>query len=179
MEVAQYIREHLLQFKKNGKSLFMIMDAMGQISPDGHPWQRRREACLPMVTAMFNRELGLEYDEVDLQHAVAQGHWFVGSYTMSMQHPVTRKTTPIFKDQSVGDSMFRIVVKSNMTKHMAANLVHEIHSAVEFLDTHPNNAITAKRPRIAKKIPGAAWAADHIKEWAHKAASFVADAHGA
>jgi glutamate decarboxylase len=143
MAVAQFIREKLLEFKKDGKPLFVIMDAVGQSS---------QKICLPVVTAMLNHELGLGYDEIDLQHVVAQGHWYVSGYHMSMHHPLTEKTIPIFKDQTVDKAMFRVVVKNNLTKAMAVSLVREIRSAVEFLDTHENKElIRHKRPRIDKE----------------------------
>lgn len=128
LAVSQYIRGCLQAMTRNGKSLFTIMDAVGQST---------QKHCLPVVTAMFNDELDLSYDEIDLQHAVAQGHWYVSGYRMSMHHPLTEESMQIFEDKPVKAAMFRVVVKNNLTMSMAKNLVKEIQAAVEFLDSHP------------------------------------------
>ena len=40
---------------------------------------------LPVVTARVNPALGAPYDDVDLQHAIAQEHWYVCGYKMNMK----------------------------------------------------------------------------------------------
>merc|ERR1711879_555129 len=55
MAVAQLLREHLRSLRYRGKPRFRILDA--------HPLP-----CLPVVTAMLNPDLELEYNDVDLQN---------------------------------------------------------------------------------------------------------------
>ena len=61
--VAAKIRHGIAELKnKNGVPYVKMLDA-----GDTH--------CLPVVTAMVNPALGASYDDVDLQHAIAQEHW--------------------------------------------------------------------------------------------------------
>ena len=41
--------------------------------------------CLPVVTARVNPALNAPYDDIDLQHAIAQEHWYVCGYKMNMK----------------------------------------------------------------------------------------------
>eukprot|EP00967_Tisochrysis_lutea_P142399 scaffold263002_cov31-Tisochrysis_lutea.AAC.3 len=45
--------------------------------------------CLPVVAAMLNPELEWSYDSIDMQHVLAQSHWYVSGYSMSFTHPVS------------------------------------------------------------------------------------------
>jgi glutamate decarboxylase len=141
MAVAQYIRDCLQAMKRDGKSVFTIMDAVGQST---------QKVCLPVVTAMFNPELGLSYDEIDLQHVVAQGHWYVSGYRMSMHHPLTEETMQIFEDKPVEAAMFRVVVKNNLTKVMAKHLLTQIQAAIVFLDSHSTAGVKHKKAKTMK-----------------------------
>jgi len=127
MSVASYIRTGLTNMMQDGKPIFVILDAVGQ---------SEQKVCLPVVTAMFNPELSLPYDEIDLQHVIAQGHWYVSGYHMSMHHPLKHTTMPLFSDQPVEQAMFRVVVKNNLTMAMAGHLLKEVTSAIEFLHAH-------------------------------------------
>ena len=62
MHNAKLIRDGMKTMTKNGKPLFVMLD-------DGDT------GCLPVVTAMLNPELGLHYNDIDLQHTIAQDHW--------------------------------------------------------------------------------------------------------
>ena len=121
MANASYLRESLAAMRWNDKPRFVILD-------DGH------EGCLPVVTARLNPECGFGYDDVDLQHVLSQHHWYVGSYRMQFDHPLTHEALPLFHDADPDLSMFRIVVKSNLTRNMARHLVESIRIALEFLD---------------------------------------------
>lgn len=127
MMVAAHIREGLAKMTHEGKPLFVILDAVGQST---------QKLCLPVVGAMFNPELKLSYDEINLQDAIAQSHWYVSGYKMSAQHPLTHETIPLFSDQSIEQAMFRIVVKNNLTMTLATHLLREIAKAVRFLDVN-------------------------------------------
>ena len=108
--------------------------------PDGTPYVVLLDAgnagCLPVVTARVNPALGAPYDDVDLQHAIAQEHWYVCGYKMNMRHPLTGETLPLFSDRDADTTMFRVVVKANVSMPMANNLVSAIEKAFRFLDAH-------------------------------------------
>ena len=122
MANAAYLRQGLREMTVNGKPRFVILD-------DGD------SGCLPVVTAMLNPACGFGYDDVDLQHTLSQHHWYVGSYRMQLDHPLTHENLALFHDASADSTMFRIVVKSNLTRNMATHLIESIRVALEFLDS--------------------------------------------
>ena len=122
MANAAYLRAGLSAMRVHGKPRFVILD-------DGDA------GCLPVVTAMLNPECGLGYDDVDLQHVLSQHHWYVGSYRMQFEDPLDHESLPLFHDADPDASMFRIVVKSNLTRNMASHLLESIGVALEFLDS--------------------------------------------
>ncbi|MCY4604184.1 MAG: hypothetical protein OXE49_08135, partial [Gemmatimonadetes bacterium] len=93
------------------------------------------EGCLPVVTARLNPECELGYDDVALQHVLSQHHWYVGSYRMRFEHPLSEEQLPLFCDADAESCMFRIVVKSNLTRGMAEHLLESICVALDFLDS--------------------------------------------
>jgi len=121
MRNAQFIREGLASITYEGKPRFVLLD-------DGD------ETCLPVVTAMLNPECGFTYDDIDLQHVLSQHHWYVSGYRMGLDDPVSEETIPLFHDQDAKKTMFRIVVKSNLTRDMATHLLSSFEAAFEFLD---------------------------------------------
>merc|ERR1712176_1219557 len=127
MATAAYIRDGLSNMCYEGQPLFVIIDAVGQ---------SEQKICLPVVAAMFNPDLNLSYDEINLQDVIAQLHWYVGGYKMSAHHPLTDETMPLFSDQPTTQAMFRIVVKNNLTMNLAAHLLREIAKAVRYLSVH-------------------------------------------
>ena len=62
MAITKYIRDHLKKCTLNGKPRFEILDA-----GDEH--------CLPVLAARLNPNLHLKYNDIDLQHAMAEYHW--------------------------------------------------------------------------------------------------------
>ena len=88
------------------------------------------------VTARVNPALNAPYDDIDLQHAIAQEHWYVCGYKMSMKHPITEETHHLFHDADPSTPMFRVVVKANLSMPMADNLVASIKKSFAFLDAH-------------------------------------------
>mmetsp|Transcript_100501 Transcript_100501/g.292958 ORF Transcript_100501/g.292958 Transcript_100501/m.292958 type:complete len:563 (+) Transcript_100501:87-1775(+) len=145
MAVSQFIREGFMKMthRDTGKPLFTVIDAVGQSS---------QKLCLPVVTAMFTHELSLSYDEIDLQHIIAQGHWYVSGYHMSMHHPLKHTSMPLFHDQPTEQAMFRVVVKNNLTMAMANHLLREVATAVAFLQMH-DEGFHHKKPRLEKGTP--------------------------
>jgi len=122
MANAQFLRTGLQEMTCSGQPRFVMLD-------DGE------QHCLPVVTAMLNPECGFSYDDIDLQHVLSQHHWYVSGYRMGFEHPSTDKTEPLFSDSDADQSMFRIVVKNNLTRDMARDLLGAFDAAFEFLDS--------------------------------------------
>uniref|UniRef100_A0A7S3ZJH9 Glutamate decarboxylase n=1 Tax=Pelagomonas calceolata TaxID=35677 RepID=A0A7S3ZJH9_9STRA len=124
MAVAARIRKGLKELKR----------------ADGTPYVQLLDAgdtkCLPVVTARVNPALNAPYDDIDLQHAIAQEHWYVCGYKMNMKHPITEETHHLFHDADPSTPMFRVVVKANLSMPMADNLVASIKKSFAFLDAH-------------------------------------------
>merc|ERR1712190_455808 len=106
---------------KAGQSYFELMDA-GDTK------------CLPVFAARLNPELGLRYNDIDLQHKLAEDHWYVSGYHLSMTHPLTEETMPLFHDAPADGTMFRVVVKSNLTRYLAKDLVENFKASLQALD---------------------------------------------
>ncbi len=122
MENARYIRDGLKAMTHKGKPRFRLLD-------------NGDEGCLPVVAAMLTPEFGRQYDDIDLQHVISQHHWYVGSYRMEYHHPLSGERKPLFRDADADSTMFRIVVKSNLTRNMAGHLIESIEEAVQLLDS--------------------------------------------
>ena len=134
MSNAAFIRRGLAAMTHHGQARFVILD-------DGD------HGCLPVVAARLNPALGLVYDDTDLQHALNESRWYVGAYHMSFKDPSTDELKPLFCDQPTSGSMFRIVVKANLTKILAINLLEAFKESLSFLDEHALNY----KPTIEKK----------------------------
>jgi glutamate decarboxylase len=128
MSNAQHIRAALSQMTVNGQPRFIILD-------DGP------RDCLPVVTAMLNPECNFTYDDIDLQHVLSQQHWYVSGYKMGINDPITEEYRALFSDQDKDKTMFRIVVKNNLTRNMANHLVDSFEAAFELLDAVDFSAI--------------------------------------
>ena len=67
----------------------LLSRAVRESSEDGTPYVQLLDAgdtkCLPVVTARVNPALNAPYDDIDLQHAIAQEHWYVCGYKMNMK----------------------------------------------------------------------------------------------
>lgn len=122
MNNARFLRDGLRAMTYDDKPRFVLLD-----DGDAH--------CLPVVTAMLNPECRFSYDDIDLQHAISQHHWYVGSYRMSFNHPLSEQQMALFHDADPQSTMFRIVVKTNLTRNMAENLLEAFHATFEFLDS--------------------------------------------
>ena len=122
MENAEFIRQGLKAMTYQGKPRFVFLD-------DGD------EGCLPVVTAMLNPDCQLSYDDIDLQHVISQHQWYVGGYKMNFNHPLTEESLPLFIDQNAEQTMFRIVIKNNLTRNMAMDLLAAIKESLAFMDS--------------------------------------------
>lgn len=121
MKHADMIREMLKKMQYQNKNRFIILD-------------NGSNNCLPVVTAMLNPECLFDYDDIDLQHALSQHHWYVSAYKMSFKSPIIEELTSLFKDAEQEQTMFRIVVKSNITYNMIEHLISSFDKALVFLD---------------------------------------------
>ena len=80
---------------------------------------------------------------------------YVSAYKMSFTHPATEETEALFCDMQPDQTMFRIVVKSNLTAKLALHLLKTLQTACEFLDEHSANFITHKMKKRMSVAPGA------------------------
>ena len=122
MNHAHTIRLGLKNLKYKDKPRFIMLD-----DGDKH--------CLPVVTAMLNPGCSFEYDDIDLQHAISEHHWYVSGYRMGFEDPITKVTKPLFNDQNEIKTMFRVVVKSNINNTMVENLLNSFKESLEMLDS--------------------------------------------
>eukprot|EP00929_Paragymnodinium_shiwhaense_P053030 TRINITY_DN26554_c0_g1_i1.p1 TRINITY_DN26554_c0_g1~~TRINITY_DN26554_c0_g1_i1.p1 ORF type:complete len:530 (-),score=144.46 TRINITY_DN26554_c0_g1_i1:410-1999(-) len=132
MHVAKHLRDKMKKMEVNGKPRFEILD-------DGDA------GCLPVVTARLNPELKLPYDDIDLQHELAKSHWYVSGYKMSMNHPLTEEIMPLFHDAPQDSTMFRVVVKSNLTMYLMDDLISHLEQALEELDSQTGKKLSKKK----------------------------------
>lgn len=121
MENAKYLRDALKTFMHEGKPRFVILDA-----GDKH--------CLPVVAAYLNPDLKLEYDDIDFQHTMMGFHWYVSGYKMCFLDPVDEEARPLFHDAPPDQTMFRVVVKANVTRPMMDHLIQSMRSALLDMD---------------------------------------------
>lgn len=154
MAVAAFLREHIASLKHpSGKPRFEILDG------GDHEGQ-----CLPVVAARLNKELGLKYDDIDLQHALAESHWYVSGYNLSFENfDHDAAVEPLFGDAAIEDTMFRIVVKSNLTMGLAKELMTQLEGTLSGLDEMKDGYASMHTAReIAKQIKSGAVAADDV-----------------
>jgi len=133
MKHADIIRKNLAKMQYKGKSRFVFLD-------------NGNKNCLPVVTAMLNPECEFSYNDIDLQNALAQHLWYVSAYKMSFEHPNTKDLLPLFNDQKIDKTMFRIVVKSNINESMVEHLVGSFEKSLDFLD-HIQEGLNIKNIR--------------------------------
>lgn len=167
MAVAQYLREGLQKMHFGGKPVFEIIDAIGQGKTTVE------KLCLPVVTAMFNPEQNFTFDEVNFQDVIAQSHWYVSAYRMSMRHPLTEEKMPLFNDLPAEHAMFRVVVKSNLTMNMAAHLLKEVDNAMKYLQTHNIGVKDSTEPPEEDDVGELAEAPKEISKKCRRASSMA------
>lgn len=126
MKVASFLRNFIRDIKNaDGENYFEIMDC-------------GEEACLPVVAARLNPKLNCSYDDIDLQHALAEGHWYISGYHLGFEDPTGKhhgKQLCLCKDATADCTMFRVVVKSNLTRTLAQNLKEDFELTLPVLDS--------------------------------------------
>jgi len=123
MKVTAFLRKEILGMKdpESGLPYFLSLDC-----GDTH--------CLPVFAARLNPEVTLnQFNDIDLQHTLYESHWYVSGYTMGFEDFVQEKTVPFTSDAAKNSTMFRIVVKSNLTLNLAEDLIVHFREAVEYL----------------------------------------------
>lgn len=122
MSVTSYLRHFIANMKHpNGKPRFQMLDGGDT-------------CCLPVVSARLNPDLGLHYDDIDFQHALSESHWYVSGYSLGFENPMNEQFENLCEDVTATTTMFRIVVKSNLTQSLAENLADKIEKIVVVLD---------------------------------------------
>jgi len=121
MHHASNIRQALKRMKHNGLPRFILLD-------------HGDTGCLPVVTARLNPACDLSYNDIDLQHILSSHHWYVGGYKMEFEHPLTTNKLPLLNDMDQDNTMFRIVIKGNITKVLVQSLIEAIEESIKFLD---------------------------------------------
>merc|ERR1712032_1295892 len=84
---------------------------------------------------------------------------------MTMTHPVTEEKLPLFWDEDSKCTMFRVVVKSNLTMFMAEELINALERAVQKLiaihgeehNEQTPDRITRRKRRSRTVLNQAAW----------------------
>ncbi|KNC78357.1 hypothetical protein SARC_09209 [Sphaeroforma arctica JP610] len=113
---------HCYSFAGTGKKRFVIMD-------DGDT------ACLPVVSARLNPDLRLPFTDIDFQHQLSEQHWYVSGYSLRFEHPISKMLLPLFNDTPKSATMFRVVVKSNLTRELAEDLVKQVEATLKEMDS--------------------------------------------
>lgn len=57
-------------------------------------------------------------------------HWYVSGYKLNFHDFVANETVPLFQDEKGSATMFRVVVKANLTQVLAEDLVQQIRSTL-------------------------------------------------
>ena len=112
------------------------------------------EGCLPVVCAMLNPALALPYDDCDLQHVIAERHWYISGYHMNFKHPITEATEPLFHDAPAAQALFRVVVKANLTPQLAEDLLSATRETLAFLDDTGEGFRDMHRKKVARPERG-------------------------
>ena len=53
---------------------------------------------------------------------------------MALNNPLTEESEPLFHDASKDTTMFRVVVKANLTRRLAADLLNAIKDTLAYLE---------------------------------------------
>lgn len=124
MAVAAYLRKFLMDAidPATGKHMFLSLDC-----GDTH--------CLPVVGARLNPEVTLDhFTDIDFQHALYESHWYVSGYSLAFENFTKGgKLEPLASDVGTHATMFRVVVKSNLTYNLAQDLVSHMKSVSKLL----------------------------------------------
>jgi len=122
LKLASYLREALREMKtKEGKNRFIMYDS---------PYW-----TVPVASCRVNHD-AIPYEEHELTGLISnESEWFMGANNMTFHHPTKGNVfLPLLKETSMDDSMFRIVVKPNMTMPLCKELIYFVERACRKLD---------------------------------------------
>jgi glutamate decarboxylase len=141
MGVAKFIRDSLKAMKYNDKTCFEIVDAGD-------------ERCLPVVAARLNPKLHFKFNSIDLQHALSEHHWYVSGYSLGFEDFSKGAGTlaPLCSDESDDSTMFRVVVKSNLTMNLAIDLVNCISKVMHYLEKTQGTSVYRSFKAVAQAV---------------------------
>lgn len=143
MANAKYLRDAMKEMKSSdGRPRFQMLDAGDKM-------------CLPVVTACLNPDLKLPYDDIDFQHQMGQYHWYVSGYAMSFHDPRDETTKPLFNDAKASQTMFRVVVKANVTRNLMHHLIDSIKKVLGDMDLIGAGFVDVHAPQRKNKGVGA------------------------
>lgn len=74
---------------------------------------------------------------------------------MQFHEPVSGDTVPLFTDMPAETTMFRIVVKSNLTRALAGDLLTSIGNSVQFLEQVGEGYAAMHQVEVKKSKSGA------------------------
>jgi hypothetical protein len=82
-------------------------------------------------------------------------HWYVSGYGLTFENLANGGAIEsLFRDAGMHDTMFRIVVKSNMTMLMAVDLLRNFHEVFPLLDKHGFQSVkVAAHRELVQKMP--------------------------
>jgi len=133
MKTTKFLRDKLLSATHNGQPRFEIVDA-----GDEH--------CLPVVAARLNPALRLKYTDIDIQHAVAESHWYVCGYALTFEDFARGgRLDTLCSDVTTNATMFRVVVKSNLTWSLAQHLIKHLMETLPVLDEMKGEYTSVKK----------------------------------
>lgn len=123
MAVSSYLRHFISNMihEPSGKKRFQLLDGGDS-------------GCLPVVAARLNPEIGLHYNDINMQHALSESNWYVSGYSLGFDNPENFEFEDLFTDVDHMATMFRIVVKSNLTMSLAQNLTANLVKVLVTLD---------------------------------------------
>ena len=133
MKIAKFLRDQLRNATYQGHPRFIVLDG-----GDEH--------CLPVVAARLNPALFLKYNDIDIQHAVAEFHWYVSGYSLNFENFMNGgKLDTLCSDIDSNDTMFRVVVKSNLTMYLCEDLITKLLKILPALDEMKGQFKSLKR----------------------------------
>lgn len=88
------------------------------------------------------------------QHVIAERNWYISGYHFSYKHPITEQTLPLCSDVPAEQSLFRVVVKANLTRQLAEDLLVAVRETVVLMDEAGAGFRDMHRKKVARPVRG-------------------------
>lgn len=85
---------------------------------------------------------------------IAERHWYISGYHFSYKHPITEQTLPLCSDVPAEQSLFRVVVKANLTRQLAEDLLVAVRETVVLMDEAGAGFRDMHRKKVARPVRG-------------------------